>query len=100
MFESLEKALLAGIGMLSLTQKKAEELVDEFRQKYNLSEEKGREMLSALQDAARENRDKIQCLAQEEVKKACERLGVVTVEEFEKLKKKFQTIEKKLKDKE
>jgi len=97
MFESMEKALLAGIGMLSLTQKKGEEVVEEFRQKFNLSEEKGREMLEALQSAAKENREKLQDLAHEEVKKACDRLGVVTRDEFDKLAKKVQSLEKKLK---
>lgn len=97
MFESMEKTLLAGIGMLSLTQKKGEEMVEEFRQKFNLSEEKGREMLESLQAAVKENREKLEELAQEEVKKACDRLGVVTREEFDKLAKKVQTLEKKLK---
>ena len=35
--------------------------------------------------------------AREEVNKACERMGVVTAEEFNKLKKKVAQLEKKLK---
>jgi hypothetical protein len=43
MIEMIEKTLLAGIGALSLTQKKAEELIDELQKQFNLSEDKGRE---------------------------------------------------------
>jgi BMFP domain-containing protein YqiC len=36
--------------------------------------------------------------AHDEVKKACERLGVVTRDEFDKLKKKVAQLEKRLKE--
>jgi hypothetical protein len=35
--------------------------------------------------------------AREEVKKACERMGVVTTDEFDRLKKKVASLERKLK---
>ena len=41
MFELIEKSLLAGIGVVSLTQKKAEELIDDLKEKLNLSEDEG-----------------------------------------------------------
>ncbi len=97
MIELFEKTLLTGIGALSLTQKKAEELVQEIREQLNLSEERGKELLSNLQKAAEENQKKLETLAQEEVTKACERLGLVTKDELEKLRKKIQTMEKQLK---
>jgi polyhydroxyalkanoate synthesis regulator phasin len=96
MIELMEKSLLAGIGALSLTQKKAEELIAELRKQYNLSEEKGRELLDRLQETARENQNKLEELAREEVRKASERLGLVTADEFEKLRKKVQQLEKQL----
>jgi polyhydroxyalkanoate synthesis regulator phasin len=49
-----------------------------------------------MQDAAAKNQEKLQEQAREEVKKACERMGVVTVAEFDKLKKKVAQLEKKL----
>jgi polyhydroxyalkanoate synthesis regulator phasin len=97
MIELIEKTLLTGIGALSLTQKKAEELVQEFREQLNLSEEKGRELLNKLQEAAEENQKKLEKLAQEEVLKTCQKLGLVTLEEFEKLRKKVQSLERHLK---
>ncbi|BCR04180.1 hypothetical protein DESUT3_12490 [Desulfuromonas versatilis] len=98
MFELLEKTLLAGMGAVSLSQKKAEELVQEMKQRFNVTEEEGKAFFDKLQQTAKENQKKLEELAREEVRNACERMGVVTLEEFEKLRKKVQTLEKKLKE--
>jgi polyhydroxyalkanoate synthesis regulator phasin len=97
MLELVEKTLLAGIGALALTQKKAEELFDELKDKLNLSEEEGKKLLDKLQDAAKDGQQRLEDLAQEEVKKACARIGVVTAEEFDKLQKKVEHLEKQVK---
>ena len=49
MFELLEKAVLTGLGALSLTQKKAEEILAELKEKYKLSEEEGKAFLDKVQ---------------------------------------------------
>ena len=98
MIELMEKTLLAGIGVLSLTQKKAEELAKEFQQQLNLSEEKGQELVTRLRKAAEENQAKLEELAKEEVKRASERMGLVSRDDFLKLQKKVTALEKKLKD--
>jgi len=97
MIELVEKTLLAGIGALALTQKKTEELYNDLKEKLNLSEDEGKKFLDRLQDAAKESRERLEELAQDEVKKACSRIGVVTVEEFNKLQKKVDHLEKQLK---
>jgi len=99
MIELIEKTLLASMGAVSLSQKKAEELIQDIKQRFNVSEEEGKALLDKIQGAAKENQKKLEDLALEEVKKACERLGVVTTEEFEKLKKKVHHLEKKLQEK-
>lgn len=99
MIELIEKTLLAGFGALSLTQKKAEELTEELKQKFNLSEEKGRELLKKLEDISRENREHLENVARQEIKDTCGRLGLVTREDFDKLRKKVESLEKKLKEK-
>ena len=97
MLEIVEKTLLAGIGALALTQKKAEELIEDLKERMDLTEEEGKKLLEKLRGAAKENQAKLEELAQEEVKKACERIGVVTAAEFEKLKHKVEHLEKQLK---
>jgi len=98
MLELLEKTLLAGMGAVSLSQKKTEEFVQELKQRFNVSEEEGKALLDKLKDATRDNQKKLEELAKEEVKTACERLGVVTMEEFDKLQKKVTKLEKQLKE--
>lgn len=100
MLEIVEKTLLTGIGAVALTQQKAEELVSDLKKRMNLTEEEGKNLLGKLKSAASENQKKLADLAQEEVKKACERIGVVTAADLEKLQKKVSQLEKKLADKE
>ena len=97
MIELLEKSLLTAVGAMTLTQKKAEELLQELREKMNISEDEGKAFLQKIQDAAAQNQEKLMEQAREEVKKTCERMGVVTASEFDKLKKKVAQLEKKLK---
>ena len=87
MLEILEKSLLTAVGAMTLGQKKAEELAKELREKLNLTEEEGKAFMKKVQEAAMEGQQKLEESAHEEVKKACERMGVVSKEEFEKLKK-------------
>lgn len=94
----LEKALLTALGAATLSQKKAEELLQELRHKFDVSEDEGKAFVGKIQDMAKQNQEKLEKLAQEEVGKACQRLGVVTQEEFDKLKKKVAQLEKKLKE--
>ncbi len=96
MIEIVEKTLLTGIGAVALTQKKAEELVDDLKKRMNLSEDEGKNLLEKLRTTANENQKKLAEVAQEEVKKACDRVGIVTTEEFEKLQKKVKQLEKQL----
>jgi polyhydroxyalkanoate synthesis regulator phasin len=98
MLEMLEKTILAGMGAVSLSQKKAEEFILELKQRFNVSEEEGKALLDKLQDAARENQKKLEELAREEVRKTCDRMGVVTSDEFEKLQKRVHKLEKQLKE--
>lgn len=97
MIELLEKTLLTAIGAATLTQKMTEEMLQDLREKLNVSEDEGKAFLKKIQEAAAKNQEKLQEQAREEVRKACERMGVVTTEEFEKLKKKVALLEKKLK---
>jgi len=97
MIELFEKTVLTAVGAMTLTQKKAEELIQELREQLDISEEEGKAFLQKVQEAVNKNQEKMQEQARVEVKKACERMGVVTADEFDKLKKKVATLEKKIK---
>lgn len=98
MFELLEKMMMTGMGAICLTQKKAEEMLGEMKERFNISEEEGKSFLAKMQKNAEETQKKLEEMAQEEVRRACERVGMVTVDEFEKLQKKVQQLDKHLKE--
>lgn len=100
MLEIVEKTLLAGIGAMALTQKKAEEVIDDLKERMNLTEEEGKNLLDKMRTAAKENQQKIEEMAQAEVQKACDRVGVVTATEFSELKARIEQLEKQLKSQE
>ena len=97
MIDMIEKTVLAGIGALALSQKKAEELVEEMKAKLNISEEEGRSLLENLKAAVEENRQKLEDIAREEVEKNLSRIGAVKQSDFDALKKKVASLEKRLK---
>ena len=96
MFELIEKVVMTTIGVAAITQKKAEELVCEMKEKYKMSEEEGKQLVEKLQTMARENKDKVREMAEVEVQKVVERLGLVSVDELENLKKRVQDLEARL----
>jgi polyhydroxyalkanoate synthesis regulator phasin len=96
MLDLIEKVVMTTIGVAAITQKKAEELVTEMKERYKLSEDEGKQMVDRIQTMARENREKVREMAEGEVKKVVERLGLVSVDEFELLKKRVQELEARL----
>jgi polyhydroxyalkanoate synthesis regulator phasin len=96
MLDLIEKVVMTTIGVAAITQKKAEELVTEMKERYKLSEDEGKQMVDRIQTMARENREKVREMAEGEVKKVVERLGLVSADEFELLKKRVQELEARL----
>ncbi len=96
MFELFEKAVLTGLGALSLTQKKAEEIVAELKEKYKMSEEEGKAFLDKVQGMAKEGRERVAEIADTEVKKVLDRVGLVPREEFDRLLKRVEELEKRV----
>jgi polyhydroxyalkanoate synthesis regulator phasin len=99
MIDLIEKTVLTGLGALFLTQKKSEEFLTEVKERFDLTEEDGRQLVSRLQDAAKENQKKFEDLAREELQKSASRMGFVAKEEFDALAKKVARLEKQLKAK-
>lgn len=98
MFELFEKAVLTGLGALSLSQKKAEEFLAELQEKYRVSEDEGKQFLDRIQTMAQEGRSKVTEMAEAEVQKVIDRIGLVPREEFDRLKKRVTQLEARLQD--
>ena len=93
MFELLEKLALTALGAAALTQKKGEEIVQEMRSRYKMSEEEGRAFLDRIQEIAKTGRERTAEMAESEVKRALDRMGMVSREEFEKLERRVRVLE-------
>lgn len=93
MLELLEKAVMTTIGVAAITQKKTEELVSEMKERFKLSEEEGKHLVDRIQTIATESREKVKDMAEVEVKKVVDRLGLVPREEYDQLVKRVQELE-------
>ena len=93
MFELLEKTVLTALGAAALTQKKGEDLVEELKTRYKVTEEEGRALLDRIQEIARSGREQAFELAKDEVARAFERLGAVPREEFDRLERRVAALE-------
>ena len=98
MLELLEKAVMTTIGVAAITQKKAEELAAEMKERFKLSEDEGKSLVDRIQTIAKESREKVEAMAEAEVKKVVERLGLVPREEFDRLAKRVQELESRCND--
>lgn len=96
MIELIEKAVLTSLGVMSLTQKKAEELLTDLKEKYKVGEDEGKAFLDKLQTMARDTKERVAEMADQEVKMAIERFGLVPREEYERLEKRVEALEKRL----
>ena len=93
MFELFEKAVLSALGAAALTQKRGEELVQELKARFKISEEEGKAFLERLQEIGRAGRERTAEMAETEVKRALDRLGMVSRQDFEKLERRVRALE-------
>ena len=98
MLELLEKAVMTTIGVAAITQKKAEELAAEMKERFKLSEDEGKQLVDRIQGIAKESREKVVEMAEVEVKKVVDRLGFVSREEYDRLSKRVQELESRCSD--
>lgn len=93
MLELLEKAVMTSIGVAAITQQKAEELMAEIKERFKLTEDEGKHLADRVKEIAKENRTKINEMAESEVQKVLERLGLVSREDLDRLSKRVQELE-------
>ncbi len=88
----LEELLYRGIGSLDLTINKLEELVQSLVEEGELTKKQGKELIKRWQQKGDEQKDKLEDIFDEKL----DELGVVRVEEFDKLKERVARLETKL----
>lgn len=86
----LKRSTLMGLGMLSLTRKKAGELVKELSKDGPLSEKEGKKLAQELLRESRKHGALLQKAVQRELSKALSAAGVATKKDLAKLRKELK----------
>lgn len=95
MITLFEKAAMMGIGALSLSQKKAEEVLNDLKERCGCSEEEGKALIEKLKGQAEAQKQLLSEAAEKEVEKICIRWGLVRREELEHLAARVAALEKR-----
>jgi len=80
-----EKGLLVGIGLLSMTREKAQEVIDELSHEGDLQKSEIKEWVDQLSERGEDERQALRKLIREEMKKVLDEMGLVTKEDIQKL---------------
>ncbi|NTU65648.1 MAG: polyhydroxyalkanoate synthesis regulator [Chloroflexi bacterium] len=84
----LEKGLLAGLGLLSMTREKAEKLIDELSHEGEVQKGEVKQWVDKLSDRGEEERQALRKLVRDEMKKVLDEMGLATKEDIQKLMEK------------
>ncbi len=100
MFDIIKKSVLAGIGMMAITEEKMQGVIDEFVEKGKLTQKEGECLLDEVQKAVRENRQRVSTMIDERVQTIMNELHVLTKEDLKatetSLKEELANIAKRL----
>lgn len=86
----LKKLYLAGLGALSITRERAEEIVDELVKKGEVAAEEKKSLIENLLKVAEEKKAETREFIKKEVRKVLETLDVPTRQEIDDLKKQLE----------
>jgi len=81
----LEKGLLAGIGLLSMTREKAQDIIEELSQEGELQKGEMKQWVDQLSDRGEEERQALRKLIRDEMKKVMDEMGLATKEDIQKI---------------
>ncbi len=91
----IERGLLAGIGLLSLTEEKAREFVDDLVERGKVRREDAEAQVNSLTKRGEEERQAIKKIIHDEVSTVMGKMGLVTQKDFQELTKSIRAIQKK-----
>lgn len=96
----LKDAFLAGLGLVSLTKDKAQEITQELIKRGELAKNDENDYINKMMKAADEQKARFKERINEEVEKILKSSNLVTRSEYENLKKRVDELENKLKQSE
>jgi polyhydroxyalkanoate synthesis regulator phasin len=99
MFDLLKKTYLFGLGLVSLTKEKAEELVDDMIKRGEVAEKDRGKVIEDMLNRVQEEQEKLFKTVRDYVKKVVHDMGLPTRDEFLELQKRVDELENALQKK-
>lgn len=84
----LEKGLLAGIGLLSMTREKAQKIIDDLSHEGEVQKSEVTQWVDQLTSRGEEERNALRKLIRDEMKKVMDDMGLATKEDIQKIMEK------------
>ncbi len=83
-----EKGFLVGMGLLSMTREKAQQVIEELSHEGEVQKSDMKEWVDQLSNRGEEERQALRKLIRDEVKKVLDEMGLATKEDIQKLREK------------
>jgi polyhydroxyalkanoate synthesis regulator phasin len=83
-----EKGFLVGIGLLSMTREKAQQVIEELSHEGEVQKGEMKQWVDQLSDRGEEERQALRKVIRDEVKKVLDEMGLATKEDIQKLREK------------
>lgn len=96
MFETMDKLFLAGLGALSMTRQKAEELFDDLVSRGEAQKADREGFVKRLTDSAEKARKDLEEMISKQMHQALVKMNIPTREDLARLETKLNTLAKKL----
>ncbi len=80
-----EKGFLVGMGLLSMTREKAQQVIEELSHEGEVQKGEMKQWVDELSDRGEEERQALRKLIRDEVKKVLDEMGLATKEDIQKL---------------
>lgn len=84
----LEKGFLAGIGLLSMTREKAQQIIEDLSHEGEVQKSEVKQWVDQLADRGEEEQQALRKLIRDEMKKVMDDMGLATKEDIQKLMEK------------
>jgi polyhydroxyalkanoate synthesis regulator phasin len=92
MFETLDKAMLAGLGALTMTRERAEKLFDEYVSKGQAEREARTGFVKEVMDSADRTRAELQRLVSDQLRQTVNNLQLATKEDLQRIERKLDQL--------
>ncbi len=96
MFDLIKKTYLAGLGLVSMTTEKVEELVDDLIKRGEVAEKDRSKAVNDIINRVQEEQEKLFKTVRDYVKKVVHDMGLPTRDEYVELQKRVEELERKL----